>query len=197
MAHGFCLVPPSYLREAACYSEARIGGLMIAGKWALCFFLTAGAVHSGEPTTVNERLVELSMILGKGSQAEAGSRMEAIREIVEMRTTSGLAAGMIFDRTNVQFEPSPEVREAAALAVRSVCDPRNRMFAMRLCRVANAAREPDPRVRIAALRSLAAFECADAAAGIYEARDEAREPDPQVREVAKELIRKGLAASAY
>jgi HEAT repeat protein len=68
---------------------------------------------------------------------------------------------------------------------------------MRLCRITRAALEPDPRVRIAALHSLAAFETADAAAGIYDATDETKEPDPQVREAAKALIQKGLAASRY
>ncbi|BDU71993.1 hypothetical protein [Mesoterricola silvestris] len=156
--------------------------------------LVAGA---DQPRTVNERLVELSAILGSGSPAGPAIRVQAIREIAAMGTTSGLASGMIFDRANFRFEPSAEVREAAALALRHVCDLRNRMFALRIRRVADATLEPEPKVRIAALRSLAAFPCADAAATVLEACDAGKEPDESVREAARELVRKGLASSAY
>ncbi len=159
-----------------------------------CAAALAGAAQA---RTVNERLVELSAILGSESTSSHQVRIRAIEEIAGMGTISGLASGLIFDRASFRLEESPEVREAAALAVRNVCDMRNRAFALRLRRIADATQEPDPRVRIAALRSLAAFQCADAAAGVLDATSEAREPDPAVREAARELIRKGLASSAY
>jgi hypothetical protein len=89
------------------------------------------------------------------------------------------------------------VREAAALALRHVCVMRNRASALRVTRIANPTLEPEPKVRIAALRTLAAFETAEAASCIYDSATEAKEADPTVREAAKELIRKGLAASMY
>lgn len=164
--------------------------------WCLlgCAAALAGA---GQARTVNERLVELAGILGSESTASAQVRIRAIEEIAGMGTISGLASGLVFDHASFQLEESPEVREASALAVKNVCDLRNRAFALRLRRVADPTREPDPRVRIAALRSLAAFQCADAASGVLEATSEAREPDPTVREAARELVRKGLASSAY
>ncbi len=164
----------------------------------MCVLAATAAWAAAPPArTVNERLVELSAVLGSGSTSSDADRIRAIEEIAGMGTTSGLASGLILDRASFLLEESPAVREAAALAVKNVCDLRNRAFALRLRRVADATREPDARVRIAALRSLAAFQCADAAASVLEATGEAREPDATVREAAKELVRRGLAANAY
>ena len=114
-----------------------------------------------------------------------------------MGAGSGLAAGLLFDRANIQFEADPLVREAAALALVQVVDRRNRMTALRLGRIANPLNEPEPKVRMAALRSLAACQSGDAASIIYEAARETKEPDAGVRACARDLIEKGLASSPY
>jgi hypothetical protein len=143
------------------------------------------------------RLAQLAEVLGRDSGATPEERIRAIEELAELKQVSALASGMLFERANVQFEPEPEVREAAALALPKVCQLQNRLAAMRLARIASAANEPDPRVRIAALKSLAAFQNGAAASAIYDAAMESKEPDAQVRKAAKELIQKGLASSLY
>ena len=172
---------------------------MDLGKWALSALLalTVPGSARAQGVTVNERLIELSEVLGNGSTYPSATRIHAIREIGAMRTVSALAAGLLFDRANVRYEPDPLVREASAQTIRFTVDLRNRMGALRLGRITTPAVEPDPRVRIAALRSLAAFETAEAAASIYDAATEEKEPEPAVREAARELIGKGLAASRY
>lgn len=161
--------------------------------------LVAGCALPGaaQAPDAGARLVVLTEVLGRSSQAPAKDKLAAIQELADLHQVSSLAAGLLFDRANPQMEPDPEVREAAALALPRACQPRNRQAALRLVRVADALLEPDPRVRIAALRGLAAFQVAEAAARVYDSVGEAREPDPSVRKVARELIDRGLASSAY
>ncbi len=71
------------------------------------------------------------------------------------------------------------------------------MYALRLVRIADPAVEPSPRVRIAALKSLAAFQVGEAASRVAGATEASREPDATVRAAAKELVQKGLAADLY
>lgn len=171
---------------------------MNAQRWVLAAILAVGnQAASAQAPTANERFVQLAEVLGNNAVSTSANKIKAIQEIEEMRTVSAFAAGMLFDRANTRFEPDPLVREAAVLAVLSCCDPRNRMAALRVARIANADKEQDFRVRIAALKSLAGFETAEAAAAVYDAADPGKEPDPKVREAAKELIQKGLAASLY
>lgn len=172
---------------------------MGGGKWARAALLAMGFMVQGtaQGITVNDRLVELSDVLGKASLSGSATKIKAIEEIGAMKTISSLASGLLFDRASIRFEDDPLVREAAATGLRFVVDPRNRMGALRLGRLTTPAQEPDPRVRIAALRTLAAFESADAAACIYDAATEAKEPDPAVREAAKALINKGLTPRGY
>jgi len=172
---------------------------MSARHWVLAGIIFAGALLpvSGQTMTFNERMVQLSDVLGNGSPASRKEKLRAINEIIELHQISGLASGMLFDRANQRFEVDPEVREAAALGIRHVCDLSNRMFALRLARISTPAQEPEPKVRIAALRSLAAFETAEAAAAVYDAANDRKEPDPTVREQAKLLIQKGLAGGLY
>jgi hypothetical protein len=144
----------------------------------------------------DSRLVELSSVLTAGAETTPEAKIQAIEEIAAMGTRSGLASGLLFDRASALRESQPKVREAAALALRSCCEPRNRAQALRVVRFASQAWEPDPRVRGNALRTLAAFEVSDAATAVLDATSEANESDPAVREIAKELVRKGLAASA-
>ena len=145
----------------------------------------------------NARMVELAEILGKASDRESREKILAIQEVAGMGAGSGLAAGLLFDRANIQFEADPAVRETAALALVHVADRRNRMTALRLGRIANPLNEPEPKVRMAALRSLAACQSGDAAAIIYESARETKEPDAGVRACARELIEKGLAGNPY
>jgi hypothetical protein len=166
------------------------------GVLAALLVLGSGAGARAQ-MTVSERLVQLSEVLGKGTNVDSATRIKAIEEIGGMGTTSSLASGLLFDRANVRFEADPLVREAAALNLRHVVDNRNRMAALRLARISRIAEEPDPRVRIAALKTLASFDNADAAARVNEATTLAQEPDPEVREAAKALIAKGLAARTY
>ena len=145
----------------------------------------------------NSRLADLAEVLGKNSDRGSREKLQAIREVAAMGSGSSLAATLLFDRANIQFESDPAVRESAALGLFQVIDRRNRMTALRLGRLVNPANEPDPRVRIAALHTLAACQSGEAAACIYESAKETREPDAGVRAYARELIEKGLAASAY
>ena len=168
-------------------------------KWVLTALLALGTFGQAraQGITINDRLVQLSEVLGSGSDFEPAAKIKAIEEIGAMRTISALASGLLFDRANIRFEADAKVREAAALNLKFVVDTHNRMGALRLSRVSTVAQEPEPRVRIAALRSLAAFDTAEAAARIYDAATEAQEPDPTVRQAAKDLIAKGLASSRY
>ena len=156
--------------------------------------LAAGA---GQPLTVSERLVQLADVLGKQSTFSSRQKIQAIDEIGRIRTISGLAESLLFQRGNPLFEPDPLVREAAALNLQYVCEPSNRRTALRLARFATPANEPDSRVRSAALRSLASFQTSEAAQKIYDATEEIKEPDAEVRAVASALIQKGLAAAIY
>lgn len=159
--------------------------------------LAAGCALPGGAQDPGARLVELTAVLGHASEASSKEKIAAIQEIAESRQVSSLAASLLFDRANPLMEADADVREAAALAAPKVCLPRNRMAALRLVRVADPASEPEPRVRIAALRGLAGFQVADAAARIYDSATAAKEPDPAVRKAAAELIDKGLASSAF
>lgn len=172
---------------------------MNGAKWVLAALLVVGASLQAQDQgiTVSERLVQLSELLGKGSTVDSETKIKAIQEIGTMGTTSALASGLLFDRANVRFEADPVVREAAALNLKSVVDNRNRMAALRLVRISMVAQEPDPRVRIAALKTLASFDNADAAARVNEATTLAAEPDPGVREAAKALVARGLAGRTY
>jgi hypothetical protein len=145
----------------------------------------------------DDRLIQLAGTLGNASLADPKEKIRAIRELAEAKQIGSLASALLFDRANIRFEANPDVREAAALGLRYVCDTHNRMPAIRLTRIANADLEPEPRVRIAALRSLAAFEASEAAGFVQDAVNERREPDPAVRAVAQELVGKGLAAGSY
>jgi hypothetical protein len=171
---------------------------MFRWKWILVSLLTTGSIlASGQALTVNERLVQLADVLGKNAASSSPQKIRAIQEIGQIHVISSLASGLLFERANVHFETDPEVREAAALNLRFVCETRSRAAALRLGRFTAPATEPDPAVRIAALRSLACFQSAEAAASIYNAANEGTEPDPKVREAAKELIQKGLAGTLY
>jgi hypothetical protein len=170
---------------------------MSAPSWVLAAVLVLGIPVRAQGLTANERLVQLAEVLGQESPSGPAAKIRAIREIGAMGVVSGLAAGLLFDRANLRFETDPLVREAAAQALKFVVETRNRMGALRLARFTFPASEPDARVRIAALGSLAAFESAEAANCIYDSTAEAKEPDPTVREAAKALIRKGLASSLY
>ena len=145
----------------------------------------------------NQRLVVLTGILGNGSHFDSQDKIRAIRELGEAHLISAVASGMLFNRANIQFEDDPEVREVAALNLRYVCETRNRMAALRLARLTRIDNEPEPAVRIGALRSLATFQTAEAAASVYDACNPLKEPDAKVREVARDLIQKGLASSLY
>jgi len=164
-------------------------------KWVLVGLL-ASAHGSAQGVTYNERLVELAGVLGIDAETSSAVKIRAIRELGDLRVVNSMAGGLLFDRANVRYEGDPLVREAAAQELRFVLDRHSRMAAMRLGRLAGVAQEPDPRVRIAALHSLAAFESTEAAAAIYDAATQ-KEPEPKVREAAQELISKGLAASPY
>ena len=171
---------------------------MNARNGCLALILAAaalGPVAAQEPG--NNRLGELSEILGKNSDRDSRTKLQAIQEVAAMGSGSGLAATLLFDRANIQFEGDPVVRESAALALVRVVDRRNRMTALRLGRLANPAMEPEPKVRMAALRSLAACQSGEAASCIYESAKENKEPDAGVRACARELIEKGLAGSPY
>lgn len=161
--------------------------------------LAAGSALSGpaQAQDPGARLVELTTILGRASDASSRTKIEAIQELAGSGQVSSLAASLLFDRANPQMEFDAEVREAAALAAPKACLPRNRMAALRLVRIADERSEPDPRVRAAALRGLAGFQVAEAAARVYDSATASRESDPAVRKVASELIDKGLASSAY
>jgi hypothetical protein len=145
----------------------------------------------------HQRLITLTGILGHGSTADSLDKIKAIRELGEARLVSGVAAGMLFNRANIQFEPDPEVREVAAQNLRFVCETRNRLAALRLVRLTSPVNEPEPAVRIGALRSLAVFQTAEAAQGVYDAANPLKEPNPKVRAAAKDLIEKGLASSLF
>ena len=164
-------------------------------KWVLLALLAAGPAGA-QGITYNERLVELAEVLGIDAQSSSAAKIRAIHELGDLRMVSGVAGGLLFDRANVRYEGDPLVREAAAQELRFVLDRHSRMAAMRLGRLAGVAQEPDPRVRIAALHSLAAFESTEAAAIIYDAATQ-KEPEAMVRAAAQELIAKGLAASPY
>ena len=172
---------------------------MFAFKAALMSLLAASFLAGAPPEvkTPNERLVELADVLGNNSDHPPAHKVKAIEEVAAMRKVSSLGAGMLFDRANIRFEPDAKVREAAALAIRHVCDTQNRMSALRLTHVADPTKEPEPAVRIAALRSLAFFETGEAASCIHASATEKKEPDKAVRKVAQELIEKGLAGTPY
>ena len=172
---------------------------MTMGKWALSTMLAAASIlaPAAEPPTLNERLVQLSDILGPASTYSTRDKLRAIHELGVIKAISGIASGLLFDRANIRFEPDPVVREAAAMNIKFVCELRNRMAALRLARFTCPANEPEPAVRIGALTSLAAFQTAEAASSVYDAANEAKEPDPGVRAAAKELIERGLASSLY
>lgn len=165
--------------------------------FAIVVFLGSSLLGSAQSPAVDNRLVELSSVLTAGAETTSEAKIRAIEEIAALGTRSGLASGLLFDRASALREPDPRVREAAALALRSCCELRNRAQALRVVRLASQVWEPEPRVRGNALRTLAAFEVADAATAVLEATSEAKESDPSVREVAKELVRKGLAAPSY
>jgi hypothetical protein len=171
---------------------------MFGVKWILASLLTTGSIlASGQTLTVSERLVQLADILGKSSTYTSPQKIRAIQEIGKIHVISSLASSLLFDRANLHFESDPEVREAAALNLRFVCETRNRAAALRLARFTVPANEPEPAVRIAALRSLAVFQTAEAVVSVHNAASEGTEPDLKVREAAKELIQKGLAGSLY
>lgn len=169
----------------------RHGRLAVPVLAGLCAPGALGAQDAGD------RLVALASVLNDASGSSSADRIQAIREIASLGVRSGLAAGLLFDRASALREPDPDVREAAALALREACELRNRAQALRVVRLARAAFEPEPRVRKGALRTLAAFQVSEAASAVLDATSEAKEPDASVRDYARELVAKGLAAEAY
>jgi len=172
---------------------------MAALKWVLAMLVATGVAYPGaaQSLTPNQRLIQLAEVLSNASSYSTAAKIRAIQEIGDSRVVSGVASGLLFNRANYRFEPDPAIREQAALNIQYVCELNNRMGALRLAHFAVQANEPEPLVRIAALRSLAAFESADAASAVFEATKESAEPDPAVRTAAKELVQKGLAGSIY
>lgn len=171
---------------------------MTARSWMPMFAAALAGVLAGAAQVgpVGERLADLAEVLGQAADATPEAKLAAIAEIGSLRTVSALASGLLFDRANARFEADPRVREAAAGTLLHVLAPRNRMAALRLVRIASPQEEPEPRVRMAALRTLAALEVSEAAAAVLDAASGAAEADPEVRTVARDLVKRGLAGSA-
>ncbi|HLO68394.1 MAG TPA: hypothetical protein VK188_15325 [Holophaga sp.] len=154
-------------------------------------------VQAGAQGLSQDQLAGAAEVIGRNAVSERGEKLEVIRQLGESGEVSGLGAALLMDRAGFRVEADPEVREAALLALRTVIEPRSRMSALRVVRCADPGQEPEPRVRIAALRVLASLPVAEAAARVLDSTRQDREPDASVREAASALVRKGLAAGAY
>ncbi len=162
------------------------------------FALLAPAAVAGDVQVLTQAfLEEMAEVLGRNSEAPTAEKLAAIARLDAARTVSPLGAALLLDRGNPRFEPDPVIREAAVRALRHVAEPRNRMSALRLVRIADPAQEPEPAVRAAALGILASLQVAEAAARVLDSTREDREPDPAVRKTASDLVARGLAAGAY
>jgi hypothetical protein len=159
---------------------AALGLLLLAG----CF-LPLGAQE--EPEDQVSSYVQ-ALQSASGVSVQEKMRIIAFFERNYAGSNSALVTNMLFYACNPNMEASPEVREAAALAVGGVCDLNNTMHLQRLSRVADPGREPAPQVRMAALRSLARSRRSFAGETIREAGLASGDPDPEVRQLARKLI---------